>query len=115
MKGLYLNTPPKPKQARTVELQEAEQLELEGNMSLEEENKVKRGNRSSELEAATEWTPWRELVAALHGAHAERELDQQRWPWSINDVGTGQGVAQWAIGVIEARGWCTSIVKRKAP
>ena len=77
MKGLYLNTPPKPKQARTVELQEAEQPEPEDDRSLEEENKVKLGNRSSELEAATEWKPWGELVAGLHGAHGDLELDQQ--------------------------------------
>jgi hypothetical protein len=64
VKGLYLNTPPKPKQAKTVELQEAEQLELEDDMSLEEENKGKVVNRSSELEAATEWKPGRTLVAA---------------------------------------------------
>ncbi len=49
----------------------------------------------------------------LHGAHGVLELDQQRLPWSINEVGMGQGVAQWAIVVIEARGWRTSIVKRK--
>ena len=42
MKGLYLNTPPKPKQARTVELQEAEQQELEVDRSREEENISKR-------------------------------------------------------------------------
>ena len=71
MKGLYLNTPPKPKQARTVELQEAEQQELEVDRSLEEENKVKLGNRSSELEAATKWKPGRALVAELHGAQGE--------------------------------------------
>ena len=94
VKGLYLNTPPKPKQARTVELQEAEQLELEGDRSLEEENKVKLGERNNELEAATKWKPWRELLAALHGAHGGREPDQQEVPWSINDIGGGQGVAQ---------------------
>ena len=40
MKGLYLNTPPKPKQARTLELQEAEQQELEGDRSREEGKKI---------------------------------------------------------------------------
>ncbi len=62
MKGLYLNTPPKPKQARTVELQEAEQQELEVDRSLEEGTEGKVENRCSELEAATEWKPWKELV-----------------------------------------------------
>jgi hypothetical protein len=37
VRGLYLNTPPKPKQAKAVELQEAEQHELEVDRSLEEE------------------------------------------------------------------------------
>ena len=37
VKGLYLNTPPKPKQAEEVELQEAEEQELEVDGSLEEE------------------------------------------------------------------------------
>ena len=37
MKGLYLNTPPKPKQAKAEELQEAEGQELEVDGSLEEE------------------------------------------------------------------------------
>ena len=41
MKGLYLNTPPKPKQAKAEELQEAEGLELEVDGSLEEEREVK--------------------------------------------------------------------------
>ena len=41
MKGLYLNTPPKPKQAKAVELQEAEQLEMDDDISLEEETEVK--------------------------------------------------------------------------
>ena len=77
MKGLYLNTPPKPKQAKAVELQEAEQLELEDDRRLEEETKVKIETGSSELEAATEWKPWRELVAVLDGAHRDLELDQQ--------------------------------------
>ena len=77
MKGLYLNTPPKPKQARTVELQEAEQLELEGDRSREEENKGKLGDRNSELEVATKWKPGRELVVVLHGAHCDLERDQQ--------------------------------------
>ena len=77
MKGLYLNTPPKPKQARTVELQEAEQQELEVDRSLEEETQVKGEKGSSKLEAATEWKPWKELVAELDGAHRDLELDQQ--------------------------------------
>ncbi len=37
VRGLYLNTPPTPKQSRTVELQEAKEPELEVDMSLEEE------------------------------------------------------------------------------
>jgi hypothetical protein len=37
VKGLYLNTPPKPKQAKVEELQEAEGHELEVDGSLEEE------------------------------------------------------------------------------
>ena len=37
VKGLYLNTPPKPKQAKAEELQEAEGQELEVDGSLEEE------------------------------------------------------------------------------
>ena len=53
VRGLYLNTPPKPKQAKTVELQEAEEPKLEVNSSQEEENKRKTGNRSGELEATT--------------------------------------------------------------
>ena len=77
VQGLYLNTPPKPKQARTVELQEAEQQELEVDRSLEEENKIKIVKGSSELEAATEWRPGRSLVAELLGAHGDLELDQQ--------------------------------------
>ncbi len=93
MKGLYLNTPPKPKQAKAVELQEAEQQELEDDRSLEEENKVKLGRRSSELETATKWKPWRERVTALHGAHGGRELDQQELPGSRNNIGMGQVVA----------------------
>ena len=113
MKGLYLNTPPKPKHARTMELKEAEQLELEGDRSLEEENKVKIVRGSSELEAATEWKPWRELVAELHGAHCDLELDQQEWPWSLNNIDRGQKVAQVAIVAIGSRGWRTSIVKEK--
>ncbi len=71
MRGLYLNTPPKPKQAKTVELQEAEKLELEVDSSREEENKGKLGRKSSEMEAATKWKPGRALVAELHGAHGE--------------------------------------------
>ncbi len=55
---------------------------MEVDRSLEEENKVKLGNRSSELEAATKWKPWRELLAVLHGAHRDLELDQQEGPWS---------------------------------
>ncbi len=94
MKGLYLNTPPKPKHAKAVELQEAEQRKLEGDRSLEEENKGKARNRFSELVAATTWKPWRELLAALHGEHGDLELDQQGLPWSINGIGMGQGVAQ---------------------
>ncbi len=53
VRGLYLNTPPKPKQAKKVELQEAEQLEQEDDRSQEEENKRKTGSRSGEVEAAT--------------------------------------------------------------
>ncbi len=47
MKGLYLNTPPKPKQAREAELQEAEQQELEVDRSLEEEN-VNKGRKGEQ-------------------------------------------------------------------
>ncbi len=42
MRGLYLNTPPKPKQAKAEELQEAEGQELEVDRSLEEENTSKK-------------------------------------------------------------------------
>ena len=44
MRGLYLNTPPKPKQAKEVKQQEAEELELEVDRSLEEE-KIKQNSR----------------------------------------------------------------------
>ena len=77
MKGLYLNTPPKPKQARTVELQEAEQQELEVDRSLEEETEVKAEKKTSEQEAAAEWKPGRTLWAVLQGAHGGLERNQQ--------------------------------------
>ena len=71
VRGLYLNTPPKPKQARTVELQEAEELELEVDSSLEEETEVKVEKGSREQEAATEWRPGSPRVAELLGAHGD--------------------------------------------
>ncbi len=40
MRGLYLDTPPKPKQAKAEGLQEAVEQELEVDSRQEEENKV---------------------------------------------------------------------------
>ena len=99
MKGLYLNTPPKPKQAKAMELQEAEQHELEDDRSLEEENKVKVVNRSSQQEAATKWKPWRELVAVLDGAHGDRSWTSRG---GQRAVGRGHSSAQEVIVAIEA-------------
>ncbi len=65
-----------------MELQEAEELELEVDSSQEEENKGKLGSRSSEMEAATKGKPERELLAERHGAHVVLERDQQEEPWS---------------------------------
>ncbi len=87
MKGLYLNTPPKPKQAKAVELQEVEQQKLEDDRSLEEENEVKVGNRSSKmggcngveaLEGAAGCAAWCAWCLGVGPAGGAMELKQHR-------------------------------------
>ena len=84
MKGLYLNTPPKPKQAKVVELQEAEGRELEVDGSLEEETQIKVEKGGSDEEAATRRRPGRSgrqscsvrMVTGAGPGGAAMELEQ---------------------------------------
>ena len=60
-----------------------------------------------------EWKPGRSLVAELHGAHGDLELDQQGLPWSLTSIVTGHKVAQVGIAAIGSKGCSTSIVKKE--
>ena len=49
----------------------------------------------------------------LHGAHGGWKLDQEQEPRSMNSINRAHRVAQVATVVRVARGYCTSIVKKK--
>ncbi len=100
MQGLYLNTPPKPKQAKTEELTGGRAAEAGGRQQPGVETKENEEKESSELEAAMEWKPGSPLVAEREGAHGDLELDQQGWPGSCSSGAVGHSVAQEVIVAI---------------
>ncbi len=109
MRGLYLNTPPKPKQAKVEELQEAEELEHEVDGSLEEETERKNRKGVQRTGGCNEEDARSGELEELHGAHGGSKLDQEGRPRSLNSIARAHKVAQVAIIAIGSRVWRTSM------
>ncbi len=113
MQGLSLNTPPKPKQAKAVELTGGRAAVAGGRQEPGAENKRKIRKGVQQTGGCNGVEARKSLEAELQCGHGDLELDQQGLPGSWNSRTVGHSAAQGVIVAIGSKGWSTSIVKKE--